>query len=577
MSSTLTLLFVPFFAFSSGFAKNLQENKSLAHITPSTTELAITKDLSKLDFQFSQGKEALEAGRTREALHYFGNVLEQHPEDTEAWEMMALTLRKRGEYLKALRIYFYLSSNKGELGTKVLSQEEQNAWNNIQALYGGEVYPKKEEVQYLYDIAMTFYEYGVHQPQLSTERKEQVLFWAEKYLNICERLQYRTASIDYLRGLLAQARNQEVSAGHYFYQSFKNSQHDPELSPKAEGDYQLLAGHKFTLEGRPDLSAHFYRDLQYNEEAFHESRYLAQFTNQDLAKSGPNFALATGFEKVENIHGLDKNERSEFGSNPVNQNIFKKNDGVAKVFESRVIYLSDPTDWMVARAGFIIKNYDYGEKEMKEFDQKSWGITGRFDFSISRHLNFLLNGDYQNSNGKFYRAGIVYNNRDKWGLSPGIKWMGDAGVYSISMPISNQVLGGQLQSNNTTAGVKFVSDFYSVSEWCSPMAFAEYNQYIQNDYAGSGHQWGLGFENQGRPNSRTFFTPFINWKVKTRELADSNQREWDFGAKFLIIPWLQFDRWQIQLSYQQHHLDWGRDFEHQSKQSTYSLSTLVFF
>lgn len=491
--------------------------------------------------------------------------------------MMALTLRKRGEYLRALRIYYYLSANKGELGIKVLSRIEKNSWNDIKALYGTEIFPKKEEVQYLYDIAMTFYEYGRNRPQIEQQIKEQVYSWAEKYLNICEGLQYRTASVEYLRGLLAKARNQEVSAGHHFYHAFKESQRDPELSPKAEGDYQLLAGHKFTLEGRPELSGHFYRDLQYNEEAFHESRYLAHFTSQDLAKAGPNFTFAAGLERVDNLHALDKKDEIEFGSNLLSQSRLKKNESMAKVFESRVLYLSDPTEWIIARAGFIFKNYDYGDESIREFDQKVWGMTGRFDFSLDQHLNLLLNGDYQSNTGKFYRAGVIYNNQDKWNISPGLKWMGDSAAYSLLLPYSSRTLGGELGSSDTTFGLKFIADYFSIHEWWSPIAFIEYNQYTPNDYAGSGNQWGLGIENQARPSHRTFFTPYFNWKTTTRELQESNQREWDIGAKFAFVPWSDFSRWQIQLGYQQLHVDWGSDLEHQSTQDIYSLSSLVFF
>ena len=270
------------------------------------------KDLAKWDFQFTQGKEALESGRTRQALHIFGELLSQDPGDHEAWEMMALTLRKRHQYLKALRIYYFLSAKKGELGKLVLSRNLDDSWPDIVALYGKDLFPKKEEVQYLYDIADTFYEYGKFLDKTSPQTQKQTFAWAEKYLELCERFEFRPATVEYLRGLLSRAQDKEVSAGHHFYRAFQSSQKDPELSPKAESDLELLAGHKFTLEGRPEIAAHFYRDLEFNEQAFHESRFLAQYTAKDLAKAGPNFSISAGMEKIK--HSATRTNFSEFFS-----------------------------------------------------------------------------------------------------------------------------------------------------------------------------------------------------------------------------------------------------------------------
>ena len=553
-------------------------------VKPPTPIIVIPKKLSKWDFQFTQAKEALESGRTRQALHLFGAILAEDPTDTEAWEMMALTLRKRHEHLKALRIYYSLSAKKGDLGKLVLSKELDDSWPDIVALYGNKVFPDKEEVQYLYDIAMTFYEYGVYLGESSGTTQKQVFGWSEKYLELCERLEFRPASVEYLRGLLAHAEKKEVSAGHHFYKAFHETQKDPDLTSKADSDLELLAGHKFTLEGRPEIAAHFYRDLQFNEEAFHESRFLAQYTEQDLAKGGPNFLFGAGMEKIYNVHSLDSADEEKFNQNKVLVDKLQNNSAIAKTMEAKAFYLSDPTDWMVSRFGFLFKNRDFTDARLGEFDQNIWGLTGRFDFSLGRYFSFLLNADYLSESGQSYHTDHLYSDQSKWNLSPGLKWAPEAGYFSLLFPIEEKSASMDktinydgVSTQTLSFGPRLVWDGFASSEWWAPLAYFEVKQIAATDYAGGGSILGFGFQDNVWLNKKVTMVPHFRWENQTRDLAEANEREFAYGLKVSIVPFESLARWQWHLDYEHLNLAWNENLDKSGNQSTWTLGTLVTF
>jgi hypothetical protein len=485
-----------------------------------------------------------------------------HPKKTHvpSFELLADIHEKKQNYIKAIRVYFFLMKHyqaheyiKLKLNddfTKNVSQLEKPSAKVMDYIFKvanlylsthdqlKEKYQKQKEFKKENPKSASARERIIPKATVkielqSEEEKEElalldVLRTSEKYFKICDHYKYSEAMTLFMLGIVEKRRNNIFTSRELFKQAYAKQTEEGEQTSQADNDLKQLMefyiGDALIQEGQRELATRFFMNLT-NDGVDTSLQNYSKFYLDSLTKSSLYFTVGGGV-------GYDTNPFSQDPRKVSSAEYTKADTYLTK--EVAAYYTSDQSnDWSwTTNAGFSDRTYNNPDYDAA--DSRILSLAGDLRyFYLPSHIRRVGFGFYQFQT-KQSDSTEFSNFSSSLNITPAIDWYTSGGILTLSLPIKLVSFAAESGGAQTTESIGTLSyTSWGKSKWFSPTYTIGYGATSTNRVVSNSQNLRASFYNQMTPNSENNIFAGLSYSNDIAEKASETSSSIDVSLLWL--------------------------------------------